>query len=353
MPFRFADKFVVGVASSALFDLRESHDVWVSDKTPGFETYRKYQRDHEEQVLAPGVAFPMVKRLANLNGALGSAAPVEIVLLSKNDPDTGLRVMRSIASHGLPITRAAFLGGENPFEYAKAFGAALFLSADEKDVSLALAHGVPAAQVIDTGYVDTDDTSLRVAFDFDGVIVDRSSEDIFQTLGLAGFHENERRHAAEEMPPGPLGWFVLGLAGIPQRPRDWQITDGAAAKVSLKVAIVTARNAPAHERVVTTLRAIGVTVDQAFFLGGADKGEVLGVLRPHIFFDDQLTHLQDAGASAPCAHVPPTIVVQDSAPDARFKDIDAKLSEKARPARARLETSLLSISESDKERSAG
>ncbi|MBW7475879.1 5'-nucleotidase [Paenibacillus oenotherae] len=301
MPFPIEEKFVVAVASSALFNLEESHKVF---QEQGEEEYRKYQREHEQVVLEQGVAFPLIKRLLMINGEDPSDQPVEVILLSRNDHDTGLRVLKSIEHYGLPISRAAFVAGSNPINYMEAFNASLFLSANPDDVRAALSKGLPAAQVFPTEFVDNEEEAeLRIAFDFDGIIVDDSSEGIYQRLGMQSFHENEKLKAGEAMPPGPLLKFFQEVSRLQRS--EWekkQKDDSYTPRV--RVAIATARNAPAHERVVTTLRSLGVRVDEAFFLGGIDKGRVLKIFRPHIFFDDQIGHIEGVSSISPSAHVP-------------------------------------------------
>ncbi|OME76918.1 5'-nucleotidase [Paenibacillus sp. FSL A5-0031] len=301
MPFPIEEKFVVAVASSALFNLEESDKVF---KDKGEEEYRQYQHNHEQDVLEPGVAFPLIKRLLMINGDDPADQPVEVVLLSRNDPDTGLRVFKSIQHYGLSITRAAFVAGSNPFIYMNAFNASLFLSADPNDVRSAIEMGLPAAQVFPTGFVDDEkELELRIAFDFDGIIADDSAEGIYQALGMEGFHENERQKASEALPPGPLFKFFGEVATLQRREWKKKQKDNSYSP-RVRIAIVTARNAPAHERVVTTLRTLGILVDEAFFLGGIEKGRVLKVFRPHIFFDDQVGHIEGVSSVSPTAHVP-------------------------------------------------
>ncbi len=301
MPFPIDEKFVVAVASSALFNLKDSDKVF---REEGEEEYRKYQRENEHVVFEPGVAFPLIKRLLMINGKEPDDQPVEVVLLSRNDPDTGLRVFKSIEHHGLSISRAAFVTGSDPFVYMEAFNASLFLSANPEDVRKAVGKGLPAAQVFPTKFVDNEEESgLRIAFDFDGIIADDSSEGIFKTLGMEKFHENEKQKANEALPPGPLFKFFGEIARLQRREWEKKQKDKNY-NPRIKVAIATARNAPAHERVVTTLRNLGINVDEAFFLGGIDKGRVLNVFRPHIFFDDQISHIEGVSSISPSAHVP-------------------------------------------------
>jgi 5'-nucleotidase len=301
MPYPIDEKFVVAVASSALFNLEESDRVF---REQGEEAYRKYQRMHEMDKLEQGVAFPLIKRLLDINGEDPEEQPVEVVLLSRNDTDTGLRVFKSIEQYGLAITRAAFVGGSDPVVYMDTFNASLFLSANPEDVKAAVKRGQPAAQVFPTGFKDDEnEQELRIAFDFDGIIADDSSESVYQLLGIQGFLDNERQKAEESLPQGPLYKFFSGIARLQRREWDRKRKDPSY-KPRIKLAIVTARNAPAHERVVKMLRSDVIQIDEAFFLGGIDKSRVMKIFRPHIFFDDQLGHIDGVASVFPSAHVP-------------------------------------------------
>lgn len=302
MAYPIEEKFVVAVASSALFNLEESDRVF---REKGEEPYRDYQRKHESIVLEKGVAYPLVKRLLALNGAEPVDQPVEVVLLSRNDPDTGLRVFKSMEHYGLSISRAAFVAGADPIRYMEAFNACLFLSANREDVQEAVARGLPAAQIFPTGYKDDeDDQELRIAFDFDGIIADDSAEAVFQSSeDLKVFHDSERQKALEPLPDGPMHRFFSGLSRLQRR--EWEKREADSSyKPRIKMAIVTARNAPAHERVVTTLRNDMFRIDEAFFLGGIEKKRVLRIFRPHLFLDDQLGHIEGVASVFPSAHVP-------------------------------------------------
>ncbi|MDF2926739.1 MAG: 5-nucleotidase [Paenibacillaceae bacterium] len=301
MAYPIEQKFVVAVASSALFNLEESDRVF---REKGEEEYRRYQREHERETLEQGVAFPLIKRLLSINGEDKDDQPVEVVVLSRNDPDTGLRMFKSIEYYGLPITRAAFVAGSNPFRYMEAFNASLFLSANLEDVNAALDMGFPAGRVFPTRFIDDEDgQELRIAFDFDGIIADDSAESVFQQLGMKGFHDNERQKAEERLPEGPLYKFFSGVARLQRR--EWEKKkDNPGYQPRIKLAIVTARNAPAHERVVLSLRNEDIRMDEAFFLGGIDKGRIMKVFRPHIFFDDQLSHIEGVASFFPSVHVP-------------------------------------------------
>ena len=303
MAFQIEQKLVIGVASSALFDLSESHQVYVDE---GPDAYRGYQERHLDVILGKGVAFPFIRRFLNINKCLPRQSPVEVVLFSRNSPETGLRVMRSIAHYGLDISRAAFMNGKSPYAYLPAFNASLFLSANEEDVKSAIAVDYPAGLVLPSRIADDeDDLELRVAFDFDGVLADDESETVFKRNNdLDEFHAHERLHVARPHQPGPLADLFRKLAMMQRLEDRAQRRDPGYRKI-VRIAIITARNAPSHERVVTTLKSWGVSADETFFLGGMEKARVLSVFRPHIFFDDQLTHLKAApGGTIPMVHVP-------------------------------------------------
>ena len=250
----------------------------------------------------------------------GEEPLVEVIVLSKNDPDTGLRVMRSIEHHQLPITRAAFMQGRSPYKFMPAFNMALFLSANAKDVSNAVALGHPAGQVMDTASEDDSGNDLRIAFDFDGVLADDSSERVMQSGGLEAFHENEVQHAAEPIPNGLMLPLLAGINRI-QRKEEARRTVDPEYRIRVHVALVTARNAPSHERAIFSLKEWGVTVNDAFFLGGVEKAAVLEILKPHIFFDDQKGHITSAAKVVPSVHVPFGITNPLAAPSSEV-DID-------------------------------
>ena len=300
MPYDLEDMLVAGVASSALFDLTESDRVF---REQGESAYRDYQEEHVADHLRPGVAFPFIKRLLSLTDLSTDHPLVEVIVLSRNDPETGLRVMRSIAHHGLPITRAIFMQGRSPYEYMGALNMSLFLSQNPRDVRVALDLGFAAGQVLGSPAADPEGSDLRIAFDFDGVLADDSSERIMQAEGLPAFHAHESEHHDDPLPDGRLSDFLRGINRIQDIEDDLAAADSAYVR-RVRVAIVTARNAPAHERVIRTLQARGVRVNDAFFLGGIEKAKILRVLRPHIFFDDQRGHLEGAADEIPSVHVP-------------------------------------------------
>ncbi|MBR2568235.1 MAG: 5'-nucleotidase [Paenibacillus sp.] len=299
MSYKLDNKFVIAVASSALFDLSDSDKVF---REHGEEAYRQYQRDHEHEVLSIGVAYPLIKRLLSINTP--EEQIVEVILLSRNDPDTGLRVFKSIEHYELGISRAVFVAGNQPFPYMNSFNACLFLSGNPDDVREAVERGFPAGCIYPSDYIDNEaDNELRLAFDFDGVIADDSAESIFQTGQLAGFHSHEKQMADEPLPGGPLIRFFTEISKLQKREIQ-KNQDDPAYKPKIRLAIVTARNAPAHERVITTLRKLDIRVDEAFFLGGVEKSSVLNVFKPHIFFDDQVGHIKGVASMFPSVHVP-------------------------------------------------
>jgi 5'-nucleotidase len=307
LPYELTDRLVVGIASSALFDLAQSDAVFVGE---GEDAYRRYQEDRLDEPLGPGVAFPFIQRLLSLNDLSFADDPlVEVIVLSHNDPDTGLRVMRSIAHHTLGITRAIFTQGRSPYLFMPALNMSLFLSANEDDVRKAVEQGHPAGQVLASAYTDDDSNELRIAFDFDGVLADDESEQLMQHHGLQGFHQHEVANAITPLNPGPLRDFLATINTIQKR-EEQQGHENEAYSRRVRVSIVTARSAPAHERAVNSLKAWGVTVNDAFFLGGINKGAIMSVLQPHIFFDDQKAHLQSTAQSVPSVHVPFGIINQ-------------------------------------------
>ncbi|MRW83808.1 5'-nucleotidase [Pseudoduganella sp. FT26W] len=302
MPYPIEHKLVIGIASSALFDLTASHQVYLEH---GPEAYRKYQEEQLATVLDKGVAFPFIRRFLSINQHHPQTAPVEVVLFSRNSPETGLRVMNSIAHYGLDISRACFLTGQSPYTYLPAFNTSLFLSANEEDVRNALAAHYPAGLVLPSRTEDDEaDGELRIAFDFDGVIADDESETIFKRNNDVGeFHAHESARVAIPHQPGPLADLFRKLSAMQQLEEDAQRDDPSYKKI-LRIAIITARSAPSHERVVTTLKSWGVSANETFFLGGMEKARVLSIFKPHMFFDDQLSHLQSPAGNIPMVHIP-------------------------------------------------
>lgn len=301
MAYELKDRLVIGLASSALFNLDESDKVF---HKLGEDAYRQYQRKHQDDVLDKGVAFPFIKRLLTLNEIDPGNPLVEVVLMSRNDPDTGLRVMKSIEHYGLSMTRALFLQGGEPHRYIKALDISLFLSAHENDVREAICEGCSAGQVLDSNINDDeDDKELRISFDFDGVIADDESESVYHNDGIEGFLQHEKEKADIPVNAGPLLEFLKKISIIQKRELAYQ-DENKEYEPKLKVSIVTARSAPSHERVINTMRTWDIMVNEAFFLGGIEKKKVLEVLNPHIFFDDQKLHLEKASDVLPSVHIP-------------------------------------------------
>ncbi len=302
MNYNVAEKLVIGVASSALFRLDESDKIF---RTEGLAAYRDYQRKHQTDILLKGIAFPFIERFLKLNDKFPEMHPVDVVLLSHNDPDTGARVMHSIRHYGLHIERAAFTTGDSPFSYIPAYNVSLFLSANGEDVRQAVALGFPAGQVLESiASDDKKDEELRIAFDFDGVIADGSAERVCQSRGLAAFQKQEMENRNKPLPKGPLAKLLTGLASI-RALEDELLKKDSSYKRYLKTAIVTARSAPAEQRIVATLREWNITMDHTFLMGGIDKGRVLSILKPHIFFDDQVhPNLVSAAPYTPSVLIP-------------------------------------------------
>lgn len=303
MAYELGKRLVIGVASSAMFDLIESDTVF---RTKGEEEYRKYQSENVDNPLDKGVSFSFIKRLLSLNNLSDNPETdplVEVVLLSRNDPDTGLRVMKSIEHHKLPISRAIFMQGKSPYEYIPALSISLFLSGNSSDIKEAIGMGYPAGHVLKSTIVDEDDNDLRIAFDFDGVLADDESEAVMHNTSLREFHDHETKNVLQPHNPGPLKEFLVKISDI-QKLEEQKKRDEPEYKNRLRVSIVTARNAPSHERALNTLKEWGVMANDAFFLGGVDKGLILGVLKPHIFFDDQSGHLDSTSSVAPSVHIP-------------------------------------------------
>src|SRR5690606_4923682 len=267
----------VAVTSRALFDLEESHALFERE---GLEAYLEYQRQHEDHVLEPGMAFPVVRKLLAVNQQLPAHAPkVEVILLSRNSADTGLRIFNSIQHHGLGIVRAVFTAGEPTWPYVAPFGTNLFLSANQESVRRSLQHGVAAATILPSHAVTEYRDQLRIAFDGDAVIFGDESERISREQGVEAFGLHERQRAREPLSGGPFRGFLSAL-------HDLQAAFPAGEGAPIRTALVTARSAPAHERVIRTLREWGVRLDEALFLGGRPKGPFLAAFGADIFFDD-------------------------------------------------------------------
>jgi 5'-nucleotidase len=296
VPVTLDNRLVVAISSRALFDLSESHDIYERE---GVEAYQSHQVARENIVLEPGVAFDLVRKLLKLNDA--GKVYVEVVLLSRNSADTGLRVFNSIQHYGLSITRAVFTSGSDTSRYVPALGSHLFLSADASDVKHALESGYAAATILPhtaSGLSEhaSKRDELRIAFDGDAVLFSDEAERVFQASGLAAFSKSEQEAAARPLAGGPFREFLSALHRIQTEfPRDGQ---------PIRTALVTARSAPAHERVIRTLRQWGVRIDEALFLGGLDKAEYLRAFGADIFFDDQHRHIESASRVVAAGHGP-------------------------------------------------
>jgi 5'-nucleotidase len=287
-------QLVVAISSRALFDLDESHRIFEEE---GTEAYCQHQIANEDVPLSPGAAFNLTKKLLALNDNNPNTPKVEIILLSRNSADTGLRVFNSIQHHKLGITRAVFTSGSSPYSYVTPFGANLFLSTSPEDVGLALEAGIAAATILPSQAGSmTDGEQLRIAFDGDAVLFSDESEKIFKEQGLAAFTKNEQQAAKQPLLGGPFKDFLMALNQI-----QTEYPENAS---PIRTALVTARSAPAHERVIRTLRAWGIRIDEAIFLGGMDKGPFLKSFGADIFFDDQEKHCHSAREHVATGHVP-------------------------------------------------
>jgi 5'-nucleotidase len=286
-------RLVVAISSRALFDLEEGHEVFASQ---GLEAYARYQREHENDPLEPGVAFELVRKLLALNVREPCRTRVEVILLSRNSADTGLRVFNSIEKHGLNISRAVFSRGRAPYRYVVPFGAHLFLSADGEDVFAALEAGCAAATVLPSSPKVSGESELRIAFDGDAVLFSDEAERVFRTSGLEAFSKGERDRAHQPLGGGPFKGFLQKLQQL--------LADFPADDAPIRTALFTARAAPAHERVIRTLREWQIRIDEAVFLGGLDKTAFLQVFGADIFFDDHRGHCDSAKGVVATGHVP-------------------------------------------------
>ncbi|WP_414718114.1 5'-nucleotidase [Thiocapsa sp. UBA6158] len=304
-------RLIVAISSRALFDLSESHQVF---ETQGVDAYRDYQVAHENDILEPGVAFALAKKLMSLNAALGDRGRVEVILISRNSSDTGLRVLTSAHHHGLDIARAAFTGGASPYRYVSAFGAHLFLSADPRDVRSALDAGCAAATVLPAGFPadPEEDEQVRIAFDGDAVLFSDDAERLFRREGLEVFNATELASAHEPLPGGPFKGLLVAIHQL-------QALFPPEAS-PLRTALVTSRGAPSHERVIRTLRAWDIRIDEALFLGGLDKGRFLAAFDADIFFDDQRVHCDAASRHVATGHVPHGVANRETDPPNRMAE---------------------------------
>lgn len=291
MSVSLEDKLVVAISSRALFDFEEENRVFDSGDADG---YMRLQLDRLEQPAAPGIAFSLIRKLLAFNE--GDQQRVEVVILSRNDPVSGMRVFRSAQAHGIALQRGVFSQGRSPYGYLRPLRAHLFLSANADDVRQALAAGFPAARVLtESAQAGSNHPhEVRIAFDGDAVLFSDEAEQVFQSQGLQAFQDHEQRKATQPLPGGPFKPLLAALHRL-QRAGD--------ARMRIRTALVTARSAPAHERAIRTLMDWRIDVDEAMFLGGLPKGEFLREFEPDFFFDDQTRHVDHAAQHVPSGHV--------------------------------------------------
>ena len=297
MPYELDHRLVIGVSSRALFDMTVENGIFEKD---GVTANCEYQKEHENECLKPGSGFPLIKALLNLNTLPGHEGSVEVIIMSRNSPDSSLRVFNSIKHYGLEISRAVLASGASLAPYLGAFHTDLFLSAYEDDVQSAINSNIAAGIICSDGIHTYNEnqalSQIRIAFDGDAVLFSDDSEKIFQSKGLEAFEENEKKNADNPLQAGPFANFLKTLSDLQK--------DYEAEEAPIRTALVTSRSAPAHERVIRTLRAWNVRIDEAFFLGGIEKKDVLKAFGADIFFDDQLVHTQPASEVVPSARVP-------------------------------------------------
>ena len=298
MPYSVEGKIVVAISSSALFDMTDSDKIF---REQGLVAYKEHQKQNIDVPLEKGVAFPFVSRLLKINEDFPTARPVEVILMSKNSPESGLRAFNSFNHYGLDISRAVLSSGDANFQYLPAFNAALFLSSNEDDVKEALKLGYPAGRIVESIIDDDDSPELRLAFDFDGVLADDESEKVYKEKGMEEYRKYESSKKTDPLSPGPLEPLLKKISSFQKMERIYGQSHPEYIP-KIKTSIVTARNAPAHERMIRTLNSWGIDVDALFLLGGMDKDKILSILRPHMFFDDQMVHLKNI--HAPAVHIP-------------------------------------------------
>ena len=290
MPATLAGQLVVAISSRALFDFEEENQLFEAGDD---RAYMQLQLARLDQSAKPGVAFSLVNKLLAFNA---QAPNVEVVILSRNDPVSGMRVFRSAQHYGLPIQRGVFTRGESPWRYLKPLNANLFLSTNEADVRSALNAGVPAARVYPHSARASSEhpNEVRIAFDGDAVLFSDEAERVYQRAGLDAFQAHERDHSATPLAAGPFKPLLIALQRLQREPSQ---------AMRIRTALVTARSAPAHERAIRTLMDWHIEVDAAMFLGGLPKGEFLREFEPDFFFDDQTGHVDSAAAHVPAGHV--------------------------------------------------
>ena len=304
MPYSLDGRLVIAISSRALFDLDKENTLF--DKDRDERAYMQYQQDNEEAPLSPGVSLPFIKRLLALNDLRKGNALVEVVLLSRNDASSGIRIQNSIKHHGLDISRMVFTRGAPPFPYLAPLNAVLFLSRHNEDVVMAMQQDLPAGLIVggpDQAQEEADG-EIRIAFDFDGVVASDDAERVYsESKSLSEYFASEEHKRFEPLPPGPLKPFLDAIGVIQELEMERRKNDPSYVP-RLRIAIVTARNAPAHERAIRTLRSWNVQAHEALFLGRLEKAPFLNVLKPHMFFDDQQIHLDSATRHVACVHIP-------------------------------------------------
>jgi 5'-nucleotidase len=299
MPYNISELLVIAISSSVLFDMKKEHSIYI-DK--GRNKYVEYQIENEDTPLDRGTPFHLIQAMLRLNTLNGDKRIVEAVILSQNEPNAGLRIMNSVEHHQLDITRATFTGGESVARYLRPYNVSLFLSRNEDDVRQAIGLGVAAGLLYNPPEnFESEMNQLRIAFDGDAVIFSDESENIYQTKGLEGFIEHETQNVNNPLPEGSFAPFLKLISKIQKDRENTSELDGIP---PIRTALVTARNSPAHKRVIYTLRAWEIKIDQMFFLGGISKDRVLKEFRPHIFFDDRDVHVEPASHHVPSARVP-------------------------------------------------
>jgi 5'-nucleotidase len=297
MPSSLDNRLVVAISSRALFDFEAENEVFEQNDD---SAYMRLQLERLDAPARPGVALQLVRKLLAFNSAGVERDRVEVVLLSRNDPVSGLRVFRSAQHHATPIDRGVFTRGRPPYHYLQALQANLFLSANPEDVRAALAAGFAAALVYPQSRhaSEAHPHEVRIAFDGDAVLFSDEAERVFQAEGLPAFQRHEASRAALPLPPGPFKPLLEALHALQKASAH------AAAPMRLRTALVTARSAPAHERAIRTLMAWNIEIDEAMFLGGLDKGPFLREFEPDFFFDDQTGHVESASRHVPSGQVP-------------------------------------------------
>lgn len=296
MSYNLSNKLVVAISSRALFELESENKIFEED---GLDAYYKYQLENETTPLEKGTAYRLVENLLKINKHFSTEEKqVEVIILSKNNAATSLRITNAITSYNLPIERSGWTSGEDLSKYLKAFKVDLFLSASENDVVNAIASGVAAAKILPSSkdVNNAQNEQVRIAFDGDAVLFSEESELIYKEHGIEAFVEHEKANKDNPMTYGPFAKLLLTLSAIQDKFKDTPTSP-------IRTALVTARSAPTHERVIKTLNIWGVRIDEAFFLGGSEKYEVLEAFGADIFFDDQDVHLSLSASVVPSAKV--------------------------------------------------